>query len=227
MAAKSNGLFLNRLAAATAFGLTLQFLATLGWIAISWPQGGVANIGQLDERMGDMIVDMLGEPNVFLSANLYNVSFGLTALTLMVLLKERLSAAPIRAMLALCWISGAAALYVATGIVPLTAGDALIASADKSALLSIVLVTKGLLLAATFMSGVGLFFAAWAALDTRFVHPALCGVMFAAALIEMVEYSSPWFLILDPLLGTIWSLWLGAVLFRMREPIGTRRPATA
>lgn len=227
MSAKAGDWSVNQLAAATAFGLTLQFLATLAWIALAWPEGGLANMAGLDDRMGALIVDMLDEPNVFLSANLYNVSFGLTAATLIVLLRGRLSGAPLRATLAVIWIGGAATLYVATGIVPITAGEALIESADQSALLAIILVTKGLLLAATFMSGVGLFFAAWAALETRFLPAALCWVMFAAAAVEVVEYSSPWFLVLDPLLGAVWSLWLGAILLTLKDPVSAPRHAPA
>ena len=52
---------------------------------------------------------------------------------------------------------------------------------------------------------------------TRYSLPMLlCSVMLVAGLIETAEWASPAILVLDPLLGSFWSLWLGRLLWMNR-----------
>ena len=200
----------NKTASIVSFVLTLQFLATLGWIVASW---GSTGLGGLTGGMADYFLRNVEDRFYFTLINLYNVSFGLTAVSLVVLLQKHITVARTRYFLAILWLTAAAALYVASGIIPIVGADAIAMSGRGELTQVIVVVVTGLVLAATFASGVGLFFAASALLADQLFPTLLCFIMFGSAAIEVAEYSSTLLLILDPALGTVWSIWLGISLW--------------
>lgn len=208
----------SRTASVISFLLTLQFLATLWWIVEAWPMAGPGGLSNLAEGMAAYFIANLDNRAYFTAINLYNVSFGLTAVSLVVLLRDYFAAARTRYFLAILWLAGAAVMYVASGIIPIAAADALVASGDGILTQTVVVVATGLVLGATFSSGVGVFFAGWSLLTTRFAPTLLCCLMFISAGIEVTEYLHPLLLILDPLVGTIWSIWLGLILWHKPEP---------
>src|SRR5262245_19154361 len=70
---------LHRIGAYAAFALTVQFLATLVWIAASWPAAGLSG---LTEAMGATFVAQSQAPMPFALMNLYNASFAASAVVL-------------------------------------------------------------------------------------------------------------------------------------------------
>jgi hypothetical protein len=94
-----------------------------------------------------------------------------------------------------------------------------------SAVNAIVGVTTGLVLGATSAAGAGVVLTSVAALHSGRLPRVLCYLFLIDGLMQLAEFAVPLFLILDPVLGSVWSLWLGAVLWR--DGIGVRRPVAA
>jgi threonine/homoserine/homoserine lactone efflux protein len=53
-------------------------------------------------------------------------------------------------------------------------------------------------------------------LSSKRLPSLLAGLMIVAGLIETIEWAVPAILILDPLLGAVWSIWLGSLLWKDR-----------
>jgi len=203
----------TRVGAVLAFVLTLQFLLTLLWILVSWPPGG---LGSLADAMAQYFLARANDPFAFILLNLYNVSFAVSAVALAVIMRGLFSDYPHRAQFAVYSILVAAAQYVASGVVPLVALPPLVAAGDHSAVNALVGVSTGLLLGATMASGFAVATFAWIGFSSARLPRALCGLMLFAGLIEMVEFGVPLILVLDPLSGAAWSIWLGTLLWNDR-----------
>ncbi len=213
---------LHRIGAYAAFALTVQFLATLVWIAASWPAAGLSG---LTEAMGATFVAQSQAPMPFALMNLYNASFAASAVVLATVLREHLVETPYLMRLAVIAIIIASALFLASGIIPIVSIPEAVRAHDLSAVRAIVGVVTGIVLAATTGAGIGVVLAASAALRSGRLPRLLCYVFLADGLMQIVEFAVPAFLILDPLAGTFWSLWLGLILWR--DGLKVSRPAMA
>jgi hypothetical protein len=204
----------NRIGAICAFVLTFQFLATLAWIVVSLPADGLGGLDQLVDAMAAFFTAYATRPVPFAILNLYNASFAITAVVLVIILRERLAQARLKMQLAVIAISVAAALFLASGIIPIVSGPTLVKLNDASALRATIGVVAGLVLAATTAAGFGVTLTAWSGFETGRLPVAMCWLMIIGGLMEIAEFTVPIFLILDPALGTVWSLWLGFFLWR-------------
>src|SRR5262249_14345634 len=147
----------------------------------------------------------VSEPVPFAFMNLYNVSFAISALTLALVLRSLFAAFTYRIDFAFFIIVIAAALYVASGVVPMLAAPALAKAGDESALNALQGIGAGLLLGGTMASGLGVAVFAWVGFSSRRLPASLCSLMLVAGLVETVEWAFNAILVLDPLLGTLWS----------------------
>jgi hypothetical protein len=200
----------TRVGAIASFVLTGQFLLTLLWIVVAWPAGGLAGLA---DAMAEYFRARATEPLPFAVLNLYNVSFALSALTLGVVLRRQFSDFPYRADFAFFSIVIAAAMYVASGVVPLVAAPDLVKTGDLSAVNAIEGVGAGLLLGGTMASGFAVTVFALIGFSSKRLPFPLCVLMLTAGLVEVVEWAVPAILVLDPLLGAFWSIWLGILLW--------------
>ena len=203
----------NRAGAIASFVLTVQFVLTLLWIAMSWPPSGLSGLA---DSMANYFRSHVSEPLPFAVMNLYNVSFAVSALTLGVVLRRRFPDYPHRIDFGFFSIVMAATLYVASGMVPLVAAPNLVKAGDTSALNALEGISAGLLLGGTMASGFALFALGWVGLASKRLPFMLSGLIMAAGLIELAEWRVPVILILDPLFGSFWSLWLGSLLWMNR-----------
>jgi hypothetical protein len=202
---------ITRVGAVAAFILTLQFLATLLWIAVSWPPNGFAG---LTDAMAETFLVQSQAPFPFALMNFYNSSFAASALVLVVVMRERLPKTPLLMQLSVIAITVAAALFLASGIIPIVSVPDLVKAKDVSAVNAIVGIVTGLVLAATTAAGFGVVLGGSALLRSDRVSRLLCYIIIAGGIMEIAEFAVPPFLVFDPLAGTIWSLWIGTILWR-------------
>jgi hypothetical protein len=203
----------NKVGAIASYVLTVQFLLTLLWIVVSWPAAGISGLA---DAMAQYFRARISESLPFAVMNLYNVSFAVSALILALRLRRLFAEFPYRIDFAFFSIVIAGALYVASGVVPLVAAPDLAKVGDESALNALQGIGAGLLLGGTMASGLGVAVFAWVGFNSGRLPMLLCSVMLVAGLIETAEWASPAILVLDPLLGSFWSLWLGRLLWMNR-----------
>jgi hypothetical protein len=203
----------NRAGAIASFVLTVQFLLTLGWIVVSWPPTGLAGLA---DAMANYFRSHVSEPLPFAIMNLYNVSFAVSALTLGTVLRRKFPEYPHRIDFGFFSIVMASTLYIASGMVPLVAAPALVKAGDTSALNALEAISAGLLLGGTMASGFAVSVLAWVGFASKRLPFLLCCIMLVAGLIELAEWGVPAILIMDPLFGSFWSLWLGSLLWMNR-----------
>lgn len=214
-----------KVGAIASFILAVQFLLTLVWIVVSWPPEGLSG---LVDAMGAYYRERVDEPFAFATMNLYNCSFGVSALTLAVVLRRQFSDYPLSTDFAVASITAAAAMYIASGVVPLIAAPPLAEAGDDAALRIVEGVSAGLLLGGTMASGFALVTFGSLALNSRRLPTPLCIVIILSGSIEIVEWSSAGLLVLDPILGSLWAAWLGSQLWADRvssAPRAELRPA--
>jgi hypothetical protein len=204
---------LHRVGAIASFVLTVQFVLTILWIVMSWPEDGFTGLA---DAMADYFKSHANQPVSFAILNLYNVSFAISALVLAVIMRHAFADYPIRMQLAVYLIIVAASLYVASGVVPLVGAPELIELGDESAIRVMIVISTGLLLAATMASGFALALFAWVALVSKRLPVLLCVLLLVASAMEILEFAVPIFLFLDPFSGSVWSLWLGYLLWSNR-----------
>ncbi|GMV90616.1 MAG: hypothetical protein AMXMBFR82_03940 [Candidatus Hydrogenedentota bacterium] len=202
-----------KVGAIASFILAVQFLLTLVWIVVSWPPEGLSG---LVDAMGAYYRERVDEPFAFATMNLYNCSFGVSALTLAVVLRRQFSDYPLSTDFAVASITAAAAMYIASGVVPLIAAPPLAEAGDDAALRIVEGVSAGLLLGGTMASGFALVTFGSLALNSRRLPTPLCIVIILSGSIEIVEWSSAGLLVLDPILGSLWAAWLGSQLWADR-----------
>lgn len=214
-----------KVGAIASFILAVQFLLTLVWIVVSWPPEGLSG---LVDAMGAYYRERVDEPFAFATMNLYNCSFGVSALILAVVLRRQFSDYPLSTDFAVASITAAAAMYIASGVVPLIAAPPLAEAGDDAALRIVEGVSAGLLLGGTMASGFALVTFGSLALNSRRLPTPLCIVIILSGSIEIVEWSSAGLLVLDPILGSLWAAWLGSQLWADRvssAPRAELRPA--
>jgi hypothetical protein len=175
--------------------------------------------------MADSFLAQAQAPFPFVFVNLYNASFAAPAVVLILVMRQQLPESPFLMQCAIFAIVIASALFVASGIIPIVSIPKLVAANDTSAVNAIVGVTTGLVLGATSAAGAGVLLTSIAALHSGRLPRLLCYLFLIDGLMQLGEFSVPLFLVLDPFLGSIWSLWLGAILWR--DGIGVRRPVAA
>lgn len=214
MVAVGSDQLVNRTGAICAFVLSLQFLATLCWVIASLPAGGFSNLDQLFEGMADFFTATASQPVVFKLLNLANASFAITAVVLVVVLRERLAEARLKMLLAVIAISVAAPLLLASGIIPIVSGPTLIKLNDTSAMQVTIGIVAGLTLSASTAAGFGVVLIAWSGLETGRLPVAMCCLMILGGASEIAEFLAPVLLIIDPAAGVLWSSWLGVLLWR-------------
>jgi hypothetical protein len=219
---------LSKLGAVAAFILTLQFLATLAVAALSWPKGSPFGISALNHLV-DGIVIYIGafaaKPAPFLLANLCNALLCAPAIVLTLALRERMPEARHRMLLAVIGASIAGALFLAGGIIPVVSLPQIIAANDLSAYRGVRGIVIGMMLAGTSAAGFALVLAGSAALSIGRLPRTLALLLVVGGMVEICEFAVPLILILDLILGVIWSLWLGVTLLISQEQLsGTDRP---
>jgi hypothetical protein len=213
---------LNRIGAYAAYLLAFQFAATLLWIIVSWPPNGLAG---LTDAMGESFLAQVHSPVLFAFVNLYNASFAASALVVVVTISEQLTESPYVTKFGIIAIVIAAALFLASGIIPIVSVPELVKANDTSAIRAIVGVVTGLVLGATTAAGSGVVLMASALLASGRVPKLLCYICLIDGMMQLFEFAVPPFMILDPLLGTIWGVWVGSILWR--SGLTVRRTAGA
>lgn len=203
----------TKFGAVLSFILTIQFLLTLAWILVAWPAEGLAG---LTDAMAEYFRARIDQPFSFAVLNLYNVSFALSASALAVVIRRQFLDFQYLGDFMMLNVAIAAAMYVASGIVPLVAAPPLHAIGDESALNAIEGVGAGLLLGATMASGFAVITVAVMGLMSKRLPFFLCLIVLSAGIIELIEWAVPTILILDPLLGSVWSVWLGVLFLQGR-----------
>ncbi len=206
----------NKIGAIASYVLTVQFLLTLLWIVVSWPPTGLP---ELADSMAHYFRAHISEPLPFAVMNLYNVSFAVSALSLALILRRLFPPFTFPIDFAFFSIVIAAALYIASGVVPLVAAPSLAKAGNESGLSVLEGISAGLLLAGTMASGFGVAVFAWVGLRSRRLPVLFCCVMLLAGLIETAEWGVPAILVLDPLFGSVWSVWLGTLLWTNRVKV--------
>jgi hypothetical protein len=91
------------------------------------------------------------------------------------------------------------------------------AANDTSAFRAVSGIVIGLILAATTAAGFAAVLAGSAGLSTGRLPRLLSWLLIIGGIIEIVEFTVPVALVLDPALGAIWSFWLGLILLRKDE----------
>lgn len=208
---------LRKIGAVMAFVLTIQFLLTLWFIVIAWPKegpGGWAALNGLADSIAAYITGLAATPAPFMLASLYNAVFCVPAIVLAVALREHLAEARHRMLLAVIGAAIAGGLWLAGGIIPVVSVPQIVAANDTSALRAVSGIAIGLILAATTAAGFAAVLAGSAGLSTGRLPRLLCWLLIVGGVVEICEFAVPVFLIIDPTLGTIWSLWLGILLLR-------------
>ncbi len=200
----------TRVGAIASFVLLIQFVLTLLWIVAAWPEEGLSGLAS---AMAGLFREHANDPFWFAAMNLYNVSFALSALTLMVVLRRLFADFPYRMDFVFSTVVVAGALYVASGVVPLVAGPDLVAAGDESAVRAIEGIGAGLLLAGTMASGFAVFVFGTVGFSSKRIPALLSAVFVIAGVMETIEWAVPAILILDPLFGAVWSVWLGRLLW--------------
>jgi hypothetical protein len=98
-----------------------QFLALLSIFVLVFPRFGLAAPDDFSDPVKG-IAALQSAPGLFTAVNLLDASFGVTALVVVLALRELLGgAAPVRMRLAVLLTSASAALFLAGGIVPIVA----------------------------------------------------------------------------------------------------------
>lgn len=208
---------LRKIGAVASFILTFQFLLTLWFIWVAWPTEGPrgwAALNGLADSIAAYIAEMAAKPAPFMLANLYNAVFCAPAIVLALALREHLAPAGHRMLLAVVGASIAGGLWLAGGIIPLVCVPQIVAANDISALRAVSGITIGLILAATTAAGFAAVLAGSAGISTGGLPRLLCWLLIIGGVVEICEFAVPVFLIIDPTLGAIWSLWLGILLLR-------------
>ena len=206
---------LRRIGAVMAFILTIQFLLTLWFIVLAWPKegpGGWAALNGLADSIAAYIAGLAATP--FKLASLYNAVFCVPAIVLAVAMREHMPGAPHRMRLAVIAAAIAGGLWLAGGIIPVVTVPQILAANDTSALRAVLGIAIGLILAATTAAGFAAVLAGSAGLSTGRLPRLLCWILIVGGVVEICEFVVPVFLIIDPTLGTIWSLWVGFILLR-------------
>jgi hypothetical protein len=208
---------LHRIGAVSSFLLTLQFAATLGLIAAAWNLGDGSmgrGLDRLAFRMATYVAPHAQDPATFLLLNLYNASFFVTVLPAAFATRQRLAEAELRMQGAMITVSIAAGLFLTSGIIPVVAVPDMVSTSDSSAVAVLPAVVVGMVLAATSAIGFTVVFCGWAGLTTGKLPAGLCVLAMVGGVMEITEFAVPAFLILEPLIGVFWSLWLGIVFLR-------------
>jgi len=206
---------LRKIGAVMAFVLTIQFLLTLWFIVLAWPKegpGGWAALNGLADSIAAYIAGLAATP--FMLASLYNAVFCVPAIVLAVALQEHLAEARHRMLLAVIGAAIAGGLWLAGGIIPVVTVPQIMAANDTSALRAVCGIAIGLILAATTAAGFAAVLVGSAGISTGRLPRLLCWLLIVGGVVEICEFAVPVFLIIDPTLGTIWSLWLGFLLLR-------------
>lgn len=208
---------LRKIGAVAAFILTFQFLLTLWFIVIAWPKDGSqgwAALHALPDSIAAYIAAMAAKPAPFMLANLYNAVFTVPAIVLAVALREHMAEARQRMLLVLVGAAIAGGLWLAGGIIPVLCVPQIMAANDVSALRAVSGIVIGLILAATTAAGFAAVLVGSAGLGTRRLPRLLCWILIIGGVVEICEFAVPVCLIIDPTLGTIWSVWLGIIFLR-------------
>lgn len=214
---------LNRVGAIASFVLTAQFLLTLLWELMSWPASGLPGLA---DAMAAYFLSSVHEPLTWTAMNMYNVSFGISGLVLAVILRERFSDYPRCAAVAFHILLVAVVLTFASGAAPMIALPDLVAAGDTSAVNALVAMATGLLLSATMAFGMALIVFGAVGFASRRLPFLLSSLLVIVGVIEVTEFAVPLFLVLDPLIGSVWSVWLGILLWNDRlVPSEAPRPA--
>lgn len=204
---------LNRVGAIACFVLTVQFVLTVLWIVVSWPPAGFTGLA---DAMANYFLSRVNSPYIFAAMNFYNVSFALSAMVLAMVMREMLADYPRRTDMAVYLIVVAASLYIASGVVPLVSVPGLVSTGNTTAVETVIGVSTGLLLGATMASGFALLIFAWLGFASKRLPFVLCLMLLTVSLVEVFEFAVPVFLLIDPVMGTFWSMWLGALLWNDR-----------
>ncbi len=211
---------LHRVGAVACFVLTIQFVLTVLWIVVSWPPNGFTGLA---DAMANYFLSNVDKPFIFAVMNFYNVSFALSAMVVAVVMRELFADFPRRMDMAVYLIVVAASMYIASGVVPLVSVPGLVSSGNTTAVETVIGVSTGLLLGATMASGFALMVFAWVGFDSKRLPFVLCLMLLTVSIVEIFEFAVPVFLLIDPSMGTFWSLWLGALLWndRLAKPTGS------
>jgi hypothetical protein len=209
---------LQKLGGYASIGLAVQFLVSLGFFVFVLPKLGLASPNDFGDPVKGLAA-LAASPATFLMLNVVNASFSVTALLLALALRERLRDAPNRMRLAVIAASIAGALFLAGGVVPIVGLPSIASANDVSAYRALTGIASGLVLAGTSAAGWVLVLSGWAALSTGKLPRALGLILILGGVVEILEFAVPLFLILDPFLGTVWSLWLGVTLLQLGSDI--------
>jgi hypothetical protein len=213
---RSTGMRITRAGGYASWFTFAQFLALLSIFVFVFPRFGLTAPDDFSDPVKG-IAALQSAPGVFTAVNLLDASFGVTALVVVLALRELLGgAAPVRMRLAVLLTSASAALFLAGGIVPIVAFPGVVQAHDHSGYRAVNGVSTGLVLAATSAVGLAVALAGWSDFAARRLPTPLRALLLIGGVVEVCEFAAPSLLIVDPLLGLLWTAWLGVTLVRLK-----------
>jgi hypothetical protein len=214
----------NQVAAAGALLTAVGLLLVLVYQLVLVPAAGISGAGASDPAK------VFASISTIQTSALINMALAGVGTLFVVGLYERLHAgAPVLMRIALVPGIVAVALFLANGMINFTALPIVAATyaANTSAgvpLLAVGLVPRGLQLAAVFAIGWFDLLLGWAGLQTHALpQPANYLGLLVGALFILNFLLTPPITLIAPVLGIVWTAWLGVVLWR--EPASTGAPA--
>jgi hypothetical protein len=216
---------LRKISAIAAFVLASQFMIALALVVVAWPKGSptfVSALNQLVDSSVSWVAALVARPPLFLLANLYNALWCAPIIVLALALREQMPPARHRMLLALISASIAGALFLAGGIIPVVSLPQIAAASDMSASRAVSGIVLGMVLTATSAAGFAVMLIGSAALSTGYLPRLLALLLIVSGVLEICEFAVPLCLVLDPVLGAVWSLWLGVVLLRAKSAQNAR-----
>jgi hypothetical protein len=214
---------LQKIGGLAALGLSIQFLVSLVFFVFVLPRLGLTTFDDLGNPAKGMVA-MAASPGPFFVLNLINASFGVTTVLIGLGLYERFQDTSVDMRLVAIAAAIASAFFLAWGLVPIATLPAVVAANDASAYRAVNAVAGGLALTGVFAAGWILVLSGFAGLRVGRLSRPLAFFLIAGGIVEILEFAIPLFLLLDPLVGVAWGLWLGIEL--LRTPAAARQFAT-
>jgi len=193
-----------------------QFLALLSIFVVVFPRFGLAAPDDFSDPVKG-IAALQSAPGVFTAVNLLDASFGVTALVVVLALRELLGgAAPVRMRLAMLLTSASAALFLALPV----------GSCRSSPFPGLCRPMTTLGIGPSMASARAwcsprrapwaVALAGWSDFAARRLPTPLRALLLIGGVVEVCEFAAPSLLIVDPLLGLLWTAWLGVTLVRLK-----------
>jgi hypothetical protein len=198
----------RKLISVASFGLTLQFILSLAIFIFVLPGLGLKEPSDFND-VNKAMNAFSASPRTFLLLNLINASFAITSVLFAAGLREIAADYSRTVRIGLIVSAAAAALFVAGGLIPIMNMPSIVTANDISAFRALNGISGGLILAGTFAAGWLIALTGWTGIRLKLFPAALGVLLIASGIVEIFEFCTPLFFVIDPFLGIIWGTWLG------------------